>query len=262
MNLLVERLFQHLQNPSERARMSAEPRHQPTNPIINSRPDATPPPKARHRPAHRPAPGGLAVGGIASTVVRNPQLGLISTTTLREPTSACMVYCEQALSAPFDSASSESPPPESTSGSSESSDSADSSSDIDRCHRRRWRTKRAPETPLPAYGHSYLRSWLPVHIMRPDLGQAGNPNMKKGKYFLFDKLLPPLDDGQAAKKGSTRRQVSTSAPWMEAWNIFAATRIQTARQTALELVKYQSIICQLFTAYSTAAASSLLVGGG
>eukprot|EP00731_Ephydatia_muelleri_P021756 Em0014g347a len=99
---------------------------------------------------------------------------------------------------------------------------------------------------------------LPVHIMRPDIGQARNPKIEKGKYFLFDKLLPPLDDGQAAKKGSTRRQVLTSAPWMEAWNIFAATRIQTARQTALELVKYQNIICQLFTAYSTAAASSLL----
>ena len=41
---------------------------------------------------------------------------------------------------------------------------------------------------------------------------------------------------------------------MEAWNIFAATRIQTAPQTALELVKYQNIICQLFAAYSTTAA--------
>eukprot|EP00731_Ephydatia_muelleri_P018858 Em0011g898a len=38
------------------------------------------------------------------------------------------------------------------------------------------------------------------------------------------------------------------------WNIFAATRIQTAPQTALELVKYQNIICQLFTVYLKAAA--------
>eukprot|EP00731_Ephydatia_muelleri_P034717 Em0073g14a len=41
------------------------------------------------------------------------------------------------------------------------------------------------------------------------------------------------------------------AAWMEAWNMFSATRIQTAPQTALKLVKYQNIICQLFTAYAT-----------
>eukprot|EP00731_Ephydatia_muelleri_P033481 Em0030g38a len=48
--------------------------------------------------------------------------------------------------------------------------------------------------------------------------------------------------GQVAKKGSTRRQVSVLSSWMEAWNILHSD----CAQTALELVKYQHIICQLF----------------
>ncbi|KAL5505964.1 hypothetical protein EMCRGX_G007516 [Ephydatia muelleri] len=56
--------------------------------------------------------------------------------------------------------------------------------------------------------------------------------------FTDDGLLV----GQVAKKGSTRRQVSVLSSWMEAWNILHSDRAQTA----LELVKYQHIICQLF----------------
>ncbi|KAL5503464.1 hypothetical protein EMCRGX_G010419 [Ephydatia muelleri] len=55
-----------------------------------------------------------------------------------------------------------------------------------------------------------------------------------------------LDDGllvgQVAKKSSTRQQVSVLSSWMEAWNILHSN----CAQTALELVKYQHIICQLF----------------
>ena len=65
-------------------------------------------------------------------------------------------------------------------------------------------------------------------------------------YGSVDQLLPLLDDGllvgQVAKKGSTRRQVSVLSSWMEAWNILPSD----CAQTALELVKYQHIICQLF----------------
>eukprot|EP00731_Ephydatia_muelleri_P024402 Em0016g673a len=57
--------------------------------------------------------------------------------------------------------------------------------------------------------------------------------------FTDDGLLV----GQVAKKGSTRRQVSVLSSWMEAWNILHSD----CAQTALELVKYQHIICQLFT---------------
>lgn len=50
------------------------------------------------------------------------------------------------------------------------------------------------------------------------------------------------------------RQVCNLGSWLEAWNIFVAIRVQIAPKTVLELVKYQSTICQLFLAYSAAAA--------
>ena len=54
-------------------------------------------------------------------------------------------------------------------------------------------------------------------------------------------------------KGKDRRQVCDLGSWFEAWNISIAIRIQIAPNTALELVKYQSIICQLISVYSVAA---------
>ncbi|KAL5484652.1 hypothetical protein EMCRGX_G021183 [Ephydatia muelleri] len=125
---------------------------------------------------------------------------------------------------------------------------------------RRRRAKRHRRHLRSAHGHSYHQVLASPYISCvPTPDKRAIRKIKKGKYVLFDKLLPPLDDGQvgqAAKKGTTRRQVSDLSSWMEAWNIFAATRIQTAPQTALEdlLVKYQNIICQLFAAYSTTAA--------
>ena len=73
-------------------------------------------------------------------------------------------------------------------------------------------------------------------------------------YGSVDQLLPLLDDGllvgEVAKKGNTRWQVWISAP---GWK-HGTYCIQIAPQTALELVKYQHIFCQLFTAYPMAAA--------
>ena len=83
--------------------------------------------------------------------------------------------------------------------------------------------------------------------------------IKKGKYARFDKLLSPVDDlltvtgGKQQKKKNTR-QVCDLGSWLEAWNIFIALRVQIAPATALELVKYQSIVCQLFAIHSAAAA--------
>eukprot|EP00731_Ephydatia_muelleri_P007823 Em0004g161a len=56
--------------------------------------------------------------------------------------------------------------------------------------------------------------------------------------FTDDGLLV----GQMATKSSTRQLVSVLSSWMEAWNILHSD----CAQTALELVKYQHIICQLF----------------
>ena len=64
--------------------------------------------------------------------------------------------------------------------------------------------------------------------------------------------------GQAVASKKSRkapnRQVSDLPSWLEAWNIFLAIRIQTAPKTALQLVKYQTIVCQLFSAYPAASA--------
>eukprot|EP00731_Ephydatia_muelleri_P006734 Em0003g982a len=76
----------------------------------------------------------------------------------------------------------------------------------------------------------------------------------RGSYLDFEPLgvlclvtsARSKDDGllvgEVAKKGSTRRHVSVLSSWMEAWNKLHSN----CAQTALELVKYQHIICQLF----------------
>ena len=259
--VLVERLFQHLQaserageedgSESDSSISTVESAH------IDSQPEVTPLTKSKHRRTHRPAPAGSAVGGIASAAVRKPTAGLPAT-TLRDSTSAWASGSKRSRHQPS-SASSESSS-ESTSSSSESSDSEDTSSDSDRRRRRRRRDKRHRRHRRSAHGH---RQTYPQVLASPLISCVPTPDkrairkIRKGKYVIFDTLLPPLDDGQvgqAAKKGTNRRQVTNLSSWMEAWNIFAATRIQTAPQTALELVKYQNIICQLFAAYSTAAA--------
>eukprot|EP00731_Ephydatia_muelleri_P028758 Em0020g402a len=84
--------------------------------------------------------------------------------------------------------------------------------------------------------------------------------IKRGEYTDFDRLLSPTDDAvpeQAVapeKSCKTKRQVCDLQRWLEAWNIYLAIRIQTAPKTVLQLVKYQSIMCQLFSAYPAASA--------
>ena len=83
---------------------------------------------------------------------------------------------------------------------------------------------------------------------------------KISEYTDFDKLLSPTDDagpGQAVapkKSRKAKRQVCDLQSWLEAWNIYLAIRIQTAPKTTLQLVKYQTIVCQLFSAYPAASA--------
>ena len=248
-DVLVERLFHHLNQP-----VRADEEDGSESDSSPSTDDATPPAKGR---AHRLAPAGSTVGGIATVVARKPTAGLPTTTprvTTSERASGSKRSRRQSSSSSSDSSS------ESTSSSSESSDSEDSASDSDRRRSRRRRNKRhrRRHRSRPTHCHAF-----PQVLASPFISCAPTPNrreirkIKRGKYVLFDKLLTPLDDGQmgqAAKKGCTKRQVSDLSSWMEAWNIFAATRIQVAPQTALELVKYQNIIFQLFTAYSAAAA--------
>ena len=82
----------------------------------------------------------------------------------------------------------------------------------------------------------------------------------RGEYTDFDKLLSPTDDAvpwQAValkKSRKTKRQVFDLQSWLEAWNSYLAIRIQTAPKKALQRVKYQIIMCQLFSAYPAASA--------
>ena len=59
--------------------------------------------------------------------------------------------------------------------------------------------------------------------------------------------------GQAAKRirdsRPARRRVVDLATWLEAWNIFFAVRLQISPSSALQLAKYQTIMCQLFSSY-------------
>ena len=94
----------------------------------------------------------------------------------------------------------------------------------------------------------------PKHLVR---------RIKQGKFIKFDKLLPAHDDpmfggrerqGTSSKKQRpARRQVHDLASWLEAWNIFLAVRVQSHPREALQLVKYQAIMCHLFVAYPVAA---------
>ena len=87
--------------------------------------------------------------------------------------------------------------------------------------------------------------------------------IRLGKFIKFDKLLPVHDElvfGGRERLGTdnkrqrpAKRQVHDLASWLEAWNIFLAVRVQSHPREALQLVKYQAIICHLFTAYSAAA---------
>ena len=144
----------------------------------------------------------------ARQLAASPTAGLPAT-TLRDSTSAGASVSKHSRRQPS-SASSESSS-KSTSSSSASSDSEDTLSDSDRCHRRRRRAKRHWRHLRSAHGHSY-----PQVLASPFISCVPTPDkrairkIKKGKYVLFDKLLSSLDDrqvGQAAKKGTTRRQV-------------------------------------------------------
>ena len=86
--------------------------------------------------------------------------------------------------------------------------------------------------------------------------------IRRGKFVGFDKLLLPVLDesitvdqavGQAAKRirdtRPARRRVVDLVTWLEAWNIFFPVRLQVSPSSALQLAKYQTIMCQLFSSY-------------
>ena len=88
--------------------------------------------------------------------------------------------------------------------------------------------------------------------------------IRKGKYVNFDLLLPSTDDSlpvqgvraSGYKKGNKadrppKRRVSDFQSWMEAWNTFLLITAHTSQDRCLELLKYQTLIGHLFSAYPT-----------
>ena len=131
-----------------------------------------------------------------------------------------------------------------SSSSSSSSDSSSSSRNRHRHHHRRRRSSTFSDPPFISCSATPAKYLL--------------KRIRRGKFVTFDKLLLPVLDetlvvGQAAKRTrdsrSAKRRVVDLATWLEAWNIFLAVRLQVSPSSALQLAKYQAIMCQLFSSY-------------
>ena len=82
----------------------------------------------------------------------------------------------------------------------------------------------------------------------------------RGKYVSFPRLLEKsratLPQGSKLPSGQRSRQVHDLASWLEAWNIYLPTRMAHDSSMALELVKYQSIICSMFATFDATSVIS------
>ena len=86
--------------------------------------------------------------------------------------------------------------------------------------------------------------------------------IRQGKYINFDRLLlPPLTPPlfTAGQKSTKQRktekcQVTDLTSWLEAWNRYATCRI--ASDSALELVKYQTVVSLLFGIFAVLMVAS------
>ena len=97
----------------------------------------------------------------------------------------------------------------------------------------------------------------PSHVC-PPLPSRLQYRIKRGKYVSFDKLLLPLNTPPIMtqtihkKSRKEKRQVTDIIPWLEAWNRYLVCRIANTPSMAVELTKYQAVMC-LFAHYPPAA---------
>ena len=85
--------------------------------------------------------------------------------------------------------------------------------------------------------------------------------IRRGKYIKFDHLLPSVDtipfqswhQKPSKHQHHSKRKVSDLQSWLQAWNIYMLVRIHTAPDTALDLAKYQTLMCHLFSSYPVSA---------
>lgn len=91
---------------------------------------------------------------------------------------------------------------------------------------------------------------LPDPPFRTPPARRIRKRIAKGKYVSFARLLErnrfTTPHSGKLPSGPRSRQVHDLASWLEAWNLYLPLRLAHDPSMALELVKYQSIICSLF----------------
>ncbi len=158
----------------------------------------------------------------------------------------------------------------STSSSTVSTDSSESSHARRGRHRHRrcWRTRsekrdrKSHRTPSSSSdSEADLFDTSPYLSFRAPPPRTLRKRIARGKFVHFNTLLqqapaPAAILNQAiqpysAKKTPTRshRRVTDLPTWLEAWNTYAAIRCATHPSLALELLKYQAIMCMLFSTF-------------
>ena len=95
---------------------------------------------------------------------------------------------------------------------------------------------------------------LPYLPLRTPPPRYIRERIKRGKYVSFSRLLEKSRVSQGSKLPASRsRDVHDLASWLEAWNIYLPIRVAHDPPMALELVKYQGIICALFASFGPAS---------
>ena len=157
------------------------------------------------------------------------------------------------------SSSSTSSSEESTSSSSSSTtvSSDDSSRERSRSSRRRRKRHHRHHRRSTRHRHDlwYDPSLQSSVACAPPLPRHIHHRIRRGKYVSFNKLLLPKGTipishvTQETRKGKHKqsRDVEDLATWLEAWNRYLCVRVASSPATALELVKYQTLMVMFFT---------------
>ena len=142
--------------------------------------------------------------------------------------------------------------PTSSSSDSSSSDSSSSASSGQRKHKRRHRRTHYRR-------HPHRRRWssstsAPSVSCAPPVPSRLRRKIHRGEFVEFVKLLtpthtPPLFQSimkQKHKHKEAKRVMTDLATWLEAWNRFLCCHLSYFPTTALEMVKYQTLLVMLF----------------
>ena len=117
--------------------------------------------------------------------------------------------------------------------------------------RQRHSHRRQRHTPHTKHAGRSLISCVPPYRLRK--------RITRGKYVDFDRLLLPLNAPPLAgvtppkRRATTHRKVHDGTTWLEAWNQYIGTRVDHDPASALQLIKYQTLMAMLFVHHPAAA---------